>query len=265
MTRGLTVSLVLHVLAFVSFLVGPSPKAFEWDVEKIPVSLVAAVEIPAPEVLPDPVPEKKPEPKPEIQPPVVEKVVEQKVDEPPAQKPDPVPEPVKPAPRKVRPPRTFQRVAPKRSDDEPSLAERLRQRLDQATEPEATPPDAVEGTEPTDAVLPQPSAATTEVQATDFPFAWYLKQVQTRVRDSWDTPGDRLLAGHANQVQVTFVIHRDGRATGVVVQSGSGTPGLDTSAQRAVERAQPFPPLPEPYEGDSLVLTVRFTVAGGAR
>ena len=100
------------------------------------------------------------------------------------------------------------------------------------------------------------------MEAVDFPYAWYLNQVQTRVRDAWDTPGDRLLSGGRRPVAVSFVIHRSGRVSDVRVAATSGTPGLDASAVRAVERAQPFPPLPEPYEAPELALTVRFRVAG---
>jgi len=252
--RGLTVSLGLHVAVFVAVMLGPAPKAFEWDVETVPVDLVSApIEVPA-----DAPPQALPEP--EITPPVEESVPEvEATPDPEPEAPAPEPEPVKPPPKKVRPPRKYQRVAPAREDDAPSLAERLQQRLQENETTEAS----AQAT-PSPPPPPASAASTAEVQATDFPFAWYLKQVQTRVRDSWDTPGDRLVAGHSNRVAVRFIIHRSGRVSAVTVESGSGTPGLDSSARRAVENAQPFPPLPEPYEGDTLELTIRFTVGGEA-
>ena len=89
MNRGLTVSLGLHVAAFVAVLVGPAPEAFEWDVETVPVELVAApLEFPE-----DRKPEARPEPERELPPPVVEKIPEQKtVEEPPADQEPDVPE-----------------------------------------------------------------------------------------------------------------------------------------------------------------------------
>jgi protein TonB len=98
----------------------------------------------------------------------------------------------------------------------------------------------------------------------DFPYAWYLNVVHTRITGSWDTPGERLIAGRTNQVLVSFQLHRDGRVTDLTIEGASGTPGLDASARRAVLQAQPFPPLPEAYEGDVLVVRVRFTVNGGS-
>ena len=73
-----------------------------------------------------------------------------------------------------------------------------------------------------------------------------------------------MIVGRANQVIIRFRIHRDGRVTDVQVDDGSGTPGLDASARRAVEQARPFAPLPPDYEGASLDVAVRFTVEGGA-
>ena len=102
------------------------------------------------------------------------------------------------------------------------------------------------------------------MHATDFPYLWYLNLVRTKITDVWDPPGDRMVKGRMNRVLLHFVIHRDGRITDVSVEGGSGTPGLDASARRAVEQARPFPPLPDAYEGESLEVAVRFTVEGGA-
>jgi TonB family protein len=129
--------------------------------------------------------------------------------------------------------------------------------------------EGLTGTEepdPQDEAGPPASAptASTDVQAEDFPYAWYLNVVRTRITDSWDPPGERLVAGRTNQVLVRFQLHRDGSVTDLMVEGASGTPGLDASARRAVQQAQPFPPLPENYAGDVLSVGVRFTVNGGS-
>ena len=107
------------------------------------------------------------------------------------------------------------------------------------------------------------SSTSAEVDAQDFPFAWYLNVIRTRITDSWDPPGDRLVAGRSNRVLVRMRIHRDGRVSDVQVE-GSGNASLDTSAARAVKSAQPFPPLPESWEGDVLDVGIRFTVERGS-
>lgn len=263
MTRGVLASVVLHVAVFAAALLGPKPKPFEWD-PQVPhvVELVARAPSPPPER--PVVPREAPRPKPPLDPPVKEPVKEVKPEEPKTEAVKaPEPTPVKPQPKAVRPPRQFQRVAPKKNDDGPSLAERLQERLESVTPP---PDDAPAESEAEVADTTEPAMEDVDVKSPqDFPFAWYLRQVQTRVRDAWDTPGEQLLRGGSRPVTVSFVIHRDGRVSAVRVEAGSGSPGLDTSAVRAVEAARPFPPLPEPYEGDELALSIRFHVAGGGR
>jgi protein TonB len=256
--RGLIASSGLHVGLFLLFLAGPAPKPFRWEPKTaIPVDLVA----PTPK-LPER-PPARPEPPEEVPPPVKEPVVEkvvEKVEEAPAETPKP-PEPTPVKKPKPKPQPVLKKIAPRREqDDGPSLAERLKQQMENvaSTADTPTPPDDAPVSEQT----PAPASSSADVEAADFPFAWYLRTVQTKVLSAWDTPGERLL--HGNVVLVTFTIHRDGRATGVHVSGPSGTPGLDVSATRAVERSQPFPPLPDAWEEEVLELTIRFTARGGS-
>ncbi len=256
MRRGLVLSVVAHTALFVLVLAGPRPAHQAWEpADAIPVTLVAAVQEAPPEAEP-PVAEAPPEetpPEPEEQP----------VVEPESETQPPPPEPVsKPRQVRRRPPRTFQPYAPERRD-EPSLAERLQARLTE--EEEET--QAAQTPEHVPAPASSTSTHSTEVETgdSDFPFAWYLNLLRTKITDSWDPPGDRLIAGRSRQVIVSFRIARDGSVTDVHVESASETPGLDTSARRAVERAKPFPPLPESYARDVLDVAVRFTVAEGGR
>lgn len=244
MTRGFLLSSALHAALFALFLFTPSAPAFEWDrSDVIAVDLIATPEPPREEP-PPPAPAPEPEPEPTPEPPT---------ESPPA---DPVPPtPVQPKPPK--PKYVIRPAAPRREPDEgPTLADRL-QGLLEKTPAEPSPPAET-------APPPVPSAPTAEVHASDFPYAWYLNVVRRKITDSWDPPGDRMISGRANRVLVRFRIHRDGRVTGVEVEGGSGTPGLDASTRRAIDLAKPFPPLPDTYEGESLDVAVRFTVEGGA-
>ena len=265
MNRGLIASSALHVGLFLLFLAGPSPKAFEWEPkDSIPVDLVAPAQK-APELPPARPPETKPTPEPEPKPapvtqpepdPVPEKVRE----EPPVEKqvrqdPKPVSKP------KPKPPPLLRRVAPKKEDTGPSLAERLKQKMDDVSPNEDAAAAAPVAEAPPAETEPSPATSSTEVDAADFPYAWYQKLVQTRVLNAWDTPGERMI--HGNVVVVKFVIHRDGRVTDIRVVQPSGTPGLDASATRAVERAQPFAPLPADWAEDTVEFTIRFRARGG--
>jgi TonB family protein len=239
--RGFFWSAALHGSVFLLFLLAPRAPAFDWEhPDAIAVELISTP-TPPPEEPPPEIPEPAPEPEPTVETP------------PPDVKP-PEPEPVQPKPRK--PPRTIRRFAAKRPPDEgPSLGERLREVM----KPSEEPTENVEPSQPT----PAPTASTAEVEAADFPYAWYLNVLRTKITDSWDPPGDRLIAGRAKQVLIRFRVHREGRVTDIRIETDSGTPGLDASARRAVDRARPFPPLPENYEGEVLDVAVRFTVAEG--
>jgi TonB family protein len=258
--RGLVLSTVLHAVGFALILFGPPPRARSWDLTKeIPVELVRSLpEAPAPRETkdepPPPRPEPpvtraldEPEPEPEPETPEVEE----------AEPPEPVPAP---PPQRVRPPREFKRIAHRKEDDGPSFAERLRKAV-ATPEPDESEPRPEPPPEP-----PAPARSTTEVVAEDFPFAWYLNTVRTKITDSWDPPADRMISGGENRVLVRFRVLRDGRVVDIEVQDAGHTPGLDTSARRAVESAQPFPPLPPTWPGDELQVTVRFTLTeDGAR
>jgi TonB family protein len=241
-TRGFFVSAALHVSLLLLFVLAPRPPSFDWDrADAIAVELVPLA-VPAAEP-PAEIPEMAP---------VVQSEPEPPVEAPPD--PEPVQQRAKPKPfRIIRP------VAPRRAPEEgPSLMERIEERLAKAATPAEPTKPAAEASAPA-----ATSTASAEVHATDFPYLWYLNLVRTKITDVWDPPGDRMVKGRTNRVLLRFVIHRDGRVTDVSVEGGSGTPGLDASAQRAVEQARPFPPLPDVYEGELLEVAVRFTVEGG--
>jgi protein TonB len=248
--RGLIWSGALHGAVFVVFLLGPGPKPFEWDrADAVPVDLVSM-----PVEIPDPTP---PPPEPVVPEPVVQEAPapEEVVPETPENSP-PDPTPVQQAPKPKPPPpkRVFKKYAPPREDDEPSLAERLKQRLEKVAD-ETTPEAPAETAAPAPAA---PAENTAAVEVVNFPYEWYLNVLRTKILAAWDPPGERLLTGHRRDVVVRFRIHRDGSITNVRIDGASGTPGLDASAQRAIERGGPYPPLPPAYEEQWLDLGVRF-------
>ncbi len=264
MTRGLSLSMALHAVGFALVFVGPAPRLRDWNLEdRIAVELVAPplempelkAEKPEPpkEELPPPVPEPVKAPEPEPEKPIVE------------EKPPEAPKPVTQTPKKnQRAPLEYMRWAPKREEPTPSLEERLRDRLAEA-EPKKAAAPSPETQEPAPEPAPASPEATAEVEAADFPYAWYLNTLRTKITDSWDPPADRMVAGGGTRVVVRFRVHADGRVSDIQVEGASRTPGLDASARRAVDRARPFPPLPDAYAEDVLEVAVRFTLTGSAR
>lgn len=250
MSRSLIFSAVLHGIALVAVLSAPSPRGPRWiPPDAVAVDLVATVR---PAAKPAPQMQTAPpvEPEPEIVTP------KEAPKEPPRDTPTVQPPTKKPS--KANAPRTLKPNAPKRPPEGPSLEERIRQRLAKVPSEEAAE-DAAVAPAPASAAA---GGASTDVQAVDFPYAWYLNMLRTRITDAWDPPGESILTGRSKQVIIAFRVARDGTVDNVTVSGASGTPGLDASARHAVERAQPFPPLPEAYDGAVLDVAVRFTVGG---
>lgn len=91
----------------------------------------------------------------------------------------------------------------------------------------------------------------------NFPFTWYLQQVQNRITGNWNR-----ISNAQGRVQIYFRIRRDGSLEGIRVESPSGNPGLDQSALLAVRRSDPLPRLPDSFEGPSLGVRFWFTYLG---
>ena len=145
----------------------------------------------------------------------------------------------------------------------------------QEPEPEAPPPEpeakpepvqkaepqqpATEGTAPPAGVGGQDTAGLGGVEegaigALDdeaFEFAWYRQALTQSLRAAWQKPDLRNLET-ALRATVYFRVRRNGQIVNIQLARGSGLDMLDRSALRAVYDANPLPPLPYAYEGDSL-------------
>ena len=91
----------------------------------------------------------------------------------------------------------------------------------------------------------------------NFPFTWYLQQIQNRITGNWNRISDA-----QGRVQIYFRIRRDGSLEAVRVESPSGNAMLDQSALLAVRRSDPLPRLPESFEGQALGVRFWFTYLG---
>jgi len=91
----------------------------------------------------------------------------------------------------------------------------------------------------------------------DFPFTWYLQQVQSRITGNWNR-----LSAAQGRVQIYFRIRRDGTLDGIRIESPSGNGALDQSALLAVRRSDPLPRLPDGFEAQALGVRFWFTYLG---
>jgi TonB family protein len=104
-----------------------------------------------------------------------------------------------------------------------------------------------------------PAAATGSIQldVSDFPFTYYLRQIQSKISEKWSTP--RAAAAGGERAVVLFQIGRDGKLVKEPeVEKSSGNALYDQSALRAVIEADPFPPLPADFKAPSLKVHFGF-------
>jgi periplasmic protein TonB len=80
-------------------------------------------------------------------------------------------------------------------------------------------------------------------------FGYYKDLITNRVAQYWRTSDIDPRIRTAQPVMVTFTIRRDGSVPpgSVRVRQSSGMGMLDISAQRAIQDASPFPPLPQQF------------------
>jgi TonB family protein len=235
------------------------------------------LEAPRPKETPPPKPEKAPE-KAELPPPPRPK--EQPVKE--------LPPPAPPRPLEVAravPPRPAELALPRRAEketptlDTPSARERLTPLPPPPAPVTPTPPRPAEPARVTPAPAPAPAPpplppavvarpgpeplplgrpdSTTprtpsniSLDVSDFPFTYYLRQLQAKISERWAPP--RSAAAGGERAIVVFEIGRDGQIKEPSVEKTSGNAIYDQSALRAVMEASPFPPLPPEFRAPSL-------------
>jgi TonB family protein len=88
----------------------------------------------------------------------------------------------------------------------------------------------------------------------DFPFAYYVEQLQALIGANWLKPP----APDQTAVVLAFKILRSGQVTDVKIETPSGVSVYDRAASRAIYAANPLPPLPPEYRGDALGVHIRF-------
>ena len=94
----------------------------------------------------------------------------------------------------------------------------------------------------------------------DFPYSWYFAAIHRKISERWD---DKALPGQ--QPLVVFEIGRDGQVnmSTIGVEKSSGNPLYDRAAVRAIQEANPFPPLPDDFKRPLLRVHLNFVYSRG--
>ncbi|HEV8438887.1 MAG TPA: TonB family protein [Methylomirabilota bacterium] len=99
-------------------------------------------------------------------------------------------------------------------------------------------------------------AGALSLDASDFPYAWYLRQVVQKIEVAWERQNQ--LKEPNQKPWVVFEIQRDGSVRTPKIDKTSGNLLYDQAALRAIVEASPFPPLPEGWPKPSLVIGMSF-------
>ncbi len=99
------------------------------------------------------------------------------------------------------------------------------------------------------------AAATIEDKAFGTRYAYYRDLVSRKVSENWFTAEADPRVSQGRHVIVTMDIGRDGSPSNVRIVTRSGSPTLDTSALRAIQRIDSFGPLPA---GDHVTVQLSF-------
>jgi TonB family protein len=132
--------------------------------------------------------------------------------------------------------------------------------------PRPVTPPVAEARPAPPAPLGQPTGSVTgsgalTLDVSDFPHAWYLRQVLRKVEEQWQKQG---LTQEPNQKPLVIVeIQRNGTIEMPRVEKTSGSAFYDQAALRAIMDASPFPELPKDWTRPVLRVMFRFEVQRG--
>jgi len=89
-------------------------------------------------------------------------------------------------------------------------------------------------------------------------YGYYVVLLRDRVAQKWHASDVDPRIRTLPPAVVTFTIRRDGSISSVRMAQTSGNFALDVSAQRAIQDAAPFPPLPAGYPGSDVSIEFWF-------
>ena len=154
------------------------------------------------------------------------------------------------------------RTLPSRAPALPRPGEKELPRIASAPPPTAPAPSTGRTAPPPPAPLGRPTGSAAgsgalTLNVGDFPFAWYLRQVEGKISERWEGR-----AQDGSQPHVVFEIGRDGKVRALAVEKSSGNPLYDQAALRAINDAMPFPPLPQDFKEPFLRIHLGFNYSG---
>lgn len=89
----------------------------------------------------------------------------------------------------------------------------------------------------------------------DFPYAYYVEQMQVLIGGNWIKPVN---VPDGTACVISFRILKTGQITEIKVETPSALPFYDRSALSAVQKTNPLPPLPPEFKSEYLGVHLKF-------
>jgi protein TonB len=83
-------------------------------------------------------------------------------------------------------------------------------------------------------------------------YPWYVNQINLKMQSSWNKYDVDPRTPKGARVYLVFTVHRDGSVSNLRLDQSSGSPTLDKSCERGVQRVDTFGNLPPAYNQSTL-------------
>jgi TonB family protein len=97
-----------------------------------------------------------------------------------------------------------------------------------------------------------------QIGLSTFPFTYYLQTIHSRISNNWYLSQIKTGITGSLHTTILFKIFRSGHISQPEVVESSRNRTMDLSAIRAVRSAAPFPPLPNEYDDEYLIIRLIF-------
>lgn len=102
------------------------------------------------------------------------------------------------------------------------------------------------------------SEYSSQIGLSTFPYTYYLQTIHGRISSNWYTSQIKTGITGSLHTTILFKIFRNGNVSEPEIVESSRNRTMDLSAIRAVRSAAPFPPLPNDYEEEYLIVRLIF-------
>jgi TonB family protein len=102
--------------------------------------------------------------------------------------------------------------------------------------------------------------ANIQLNATDFPFSYYLQIREHRIKQNWEPPYEAIGNDSKRLAIIRFQVLKNGQIDNIDLITQSGKILFDQAAKRSILNTRNLPPLPETYPNDCLTVLVEFEV-----